>query len=150
MRFAGAEESEEEVAVQSDMPPPPKKSFLWSAGGEDTWNVVELPQFEEKSIDGMISKPTTKYSSCWHCYRMFPAPQSVNMQTPTGLKVGVHFSFPLELLWDALSRYIHRSKLRALSYVQVRVPKVGQRLGNIQIWCMVLQCLVRSKGEREN
>ena len=44
--------------------------------GDDTedmlWNVVELPQFEERSIgDSKPMQAPVKRQSCWHCLKVF-------------------------------------------------------------------------------
>lgn len=47
VRFAG-EEVEEEKQQQVELKP--KKSFLMTVGGDDSWNVVVMPQFDDKEI----------------------------------------------------------------------------------------------------
>jgi hypothetical protein len=56
----------------------PKKGFLFSLGGEDNWNVIDLPTFDDKGI-GETNGPV-KRTSCWACFSMHP--QSDTLRSP--------------------------------------------------------------------
>jgi len=76
VRFAG--QPEEEESKEEEKPPAPKKSFLLSLGGEDHWNVIDLPTFDDKSIgEGTSTRPVQR-ASCWTCFRMYPATETVH------------------------------------------------------------------------
>jgi hypothetical protein len=122
VRFAGKEDEQEDNVIAEVAVPSKKKSFFMMDDGsqeDQLWNVVALPQFEERGIGDSKPMPKpVKRASCWHCLRFYAEETGVEFKHPDiTTKVSVYsihvYSCSNSARWRAGTRSWSRNRSRA-------------------------------------
>jgi hypothetical protein len=132
VRFAGEEDEQEDNVIAEVAVPSQKKSFFMMDDGsqeDQLWNVVALPQFEERGIGDSKPMPKpVKRASCWHCLRFYAEETGVEFKHPditTKVRPITFMYIRVAILLDGVQGRVRRAGAEAVPLVQAALPEDG-------------------------